>query len=293
MLCGSHRPNGSRVSATGKASLVPAVNNAECPWDLFDSESYQRHNYATLHELDQIIIPKLAGFFEKQKLGGDLEAVDVGPGTNLYPAMSMLPFARTITLLEYSATNVAWLEDEIANYRESWNEFWQVLADSSARHRAVEKPSVLLNKIADVQKGSIFDLEEDRWDLGTMFFVAESITGMRSECATATTKFVRSLKPGAPFAATFMENSRGYVVGGHTFPAVSVTEADVRRLLSDVAGDVELHHVRSPHLFRHGYDGMMLVTGVRSGTRSEPSDESGWTTISGRTGRRDRQHAAG
>ncbi|GAA1614596.1 SCO2525 family SAM-dependent methyltransferase [Catellatospora bangladeshensis] len=279
------------MSATGKASLVPAVNNAECPWDLFDSESYQQRNYATLHELDQIIIPKLAGFFAKQNLGSDLEAIDVGPGTNLYPAMSMLPFTKSITLLEYSSTNIAWLEDEIGNYRESWNAFWRALADSSDHYGAIADPGVLLKKVADVQKGSIFDLKEGRWDLGTMFFVAESITGMRDECAKATTRFVRSLKPGAPFAATFMENSRGYVVGGHTFPAVAVTEADVRTLLRGVAGDIELHHIRSPHLFRHGYDGMMLVTGVRSDTRSEPSREPGWTTI-GRTGRRDRQHAA-
>lgn len=280
------------MSATGKVSLVPAVNNAECPWDLFDSESYQQRNYATLHELDQIIIPRLARFFESQKLGGGLRAIDVGPGTNLYPAMSMLPFARSITLWEHSAANVAWLQEEIGGYRESWNEFWQALVVSSDRYRAIDKPSVLLNEVAEVRKGSIFSLEEGQWDLGTMFFVAESITGMRDECATATTRFVRSLKPGAPFAATFMENSRGYVVGGHNFPAVAITEADVQLLLRDVARDITLHPIRSSHLFRHGYDGMMLVTGVRSETRSELPRESGWTTISERTGRRDRQHAA-
>ncbi len=292
MLCGSHRPNGSRVSATGKVSLVPAVNNAECPWDLFDSESYQQRNYATLHELDQMIIPLLARFFEAQNLGGGLRAIDVGPGTNLYPAMSMLPFAKSITLWEHSSANVAWLKEEIRGYRQSWNQFWQAFADSSERYGAIKEPSVLLKKAAEVRKGSIFGLEEGRWDLGTMFFVAESITGMRDECAKATTRFVRSLKPGAPFAATFMENSQGYVVGGRTFPAVAVTQEDVRALLRDVARDVELHSIRSPHLFRHGYDGMVLVTGVRSGTRSQPPRESGWTTIIGRIGRRDRQHAA-
>ncbi|MBV1850597.1 SCO2525 family SAM-dependent methyltransferase [Catellatospora tritici] len=244
-----------------------AVNNAEYPWDLFDSESYQQRNYATLHELDQIIIPLLARFFDEQDLPRHSAAIDVGPGTNLYPAMAMLPFAETITLWEYSSANVVWLEQEIGRYRRSWDDFWQALVRSCDRYRAI-RPAELLPQVVKIEKGSIFDLEEGRWDLGTMFFVAESITGMLDECATATTRFVRSLKPGAPFAATFMEGSRGYVVGDHTFPAVAVTEQDVHDILRDVARDVTLHPIRSPQLFRHGYDGMMLVTGVRSDTPS-------------------------
>ncbi|MDI1465184.1 SCO2525 family SAM-dependent methyltransferase [Catellatospora sp. KI3] len=245
-----------------------AVNNAEYQWDLFDSESYQQSNYATLHELDQIMIPLLAQFFDKRELPEHARAIDVGPGANLYPAMAMLPFAETITLWEYSSANVDWLRQEISGYRPSWDDFWQALVRSCDRYRDI-RPAELLPRVVEIEKGSIFDLEEGRWDLGTMFFVAESITGMLEECAAATVKFVRSLRPGAPFVATFMEGSRGYVVGDQTFPAVEVTAQDVLGILRGVASDVTLYPVQSPQLFRHGYDGMMLVTGVRSGTADQ------------------------
>ncbi|CAM5649016.1 hypothetical protein SANTM175S_10556 [Streptomyces antimycoticus] len=55
--------------------------------------------------------------------------------------------------------------------------------------------------------GSLFDLcsGAERWDLGTMFFVAESITTSLDEFRRGVGCFMSALNPGAPFAAAFME----------------------------------------------------------------------------------------
>src|SRR4051795_6829954 len=70
--------------------------NAEVPWDKFDSAAYFAHNYAELRADDAEIIRVVAGFFDRYGAYRERErAIDVGPGTNLYPALTMLPFADT------------------------------------------------------------------------------------------------------------------------------------------------------------------------------------------------------
>ena len=71
-------------------------------------------------------------------------------------------------------------------------------------------------------KGNLFDLPTDRFHVGTMFFVAESITEQADEFELALRAFTRSLKRGAPFAAAFMRNSTGYTVNDRDFPALRV-----------------------------------------------------------------------
>jgi hypothetical protein len=44
-----------------------------------------------------------------------LRGVDAGSGTNLYPALLMLPWAEQILLTNYSEGNVRWLQGQIAD----------------------------------------------------------------------------------------------------------------------------------------------------------------------------------
>jgi hypothetical protein len=41
--------------------------------------------------------------------------VDVGAGTNLYPALLMLPWVRHMVLTEYAPTNIAWLSENLTD----------------------------------------------------------------------------------------------------------------------------------------------------------------------------------
>ncbi|GLI01193.1 SCO2525 family SAM-dependent methyltransferase [Phytohabitans aurantiacus] len=253
--------------------LAAPPANADCPWELFDPDRYLQHNYGELRPPDQTIIKHVGRFFAAQRAlrersGRQWHGIDVGSGTNLYPALAMLPLASTITLWEHSATNVAWLERETRPYRRSWEPFWGVLVAAADMYRRLARPDEALSAAVKVEKASVFHLPEAQWDMGTMFFVAESITGRRAEFESATRRFLRSLKPGAPFVAAFMENSRGYSVGDQQFPAVAITERDLRPVLRELTSASKIHHIAPQQQLRDGYDGMILVTGI---TRAHPS----------------------
>jgi hypothetical protein len=174
----------------------------------------------------------------------------------------MLPFCAELTLWEFSARNIEWLRREIQGYAASWNPFWARLALSPA-YQSTADPRAALADRARVHQGSVFDLPTAAWDMGTMFFVAESLTSSPAEFAAATHRFVDALRPGAPFAAAFMENSTGYDVGDRRFPAVAVTQEAVRHCLEEVSQSLDVQHVDSgSNPLRDGYSGMILVLGT-------------------------------
>lgn len=238
------------------------TRNADFPWDRFNSDWYFDHNYAKLRDDDRQIIKLVGEFFASVPAtnNGKLRhGLDVGSGTNLYPALAMLPLCGEITLRERASTNRDWLHKQVdTGYASSWDDFWDEL--TAYPLYKIKEPRLVLGDRARIQRGSIFDLPVATWDIGTMFFVAESITHIAREFRRAVRCFVRALKPNSPFAAAFMIGSAGYDVGNEHFPAVAITDTDVRQCLSGVARDVNLHHVTSRGL-REGYKGMLLATG--------------------------------
>jgi hypothetical protein len=243
--------------------LVELPGNDDCPWDEFEPNLYADKNYGNLREDDHELLVRVRDFFAAHVSPDGLKGIDVGSGSNLYPALAMLPFCHELTLWERGVANRRWLHDQIdEGYGRSWDPFWDVLAEAN-RYREVADPRAALRGRARVRKGNVFDLPKRVWQVGTMFFVAESITARRHEFQVAARRFVKSLQIGAPFAAAFMKNSQGYTVGTHSFPAVAVDEDEVRLCLSFVA-DVEIIEVTSsrdaPPL-RDGYEGMILALG--------------------------------
>src|SRR5215204_3024556 len=104
--CGTPADEGaaSARAVAGGGSAEP-VGNADCPWDLFDSCAYLERNYSRLHDLDRAIISRLGRYFASLAPARGWHGIDVGTGTNLYPALSMMPLTETITLWEHSAAN--------------------------------------------------------------------------------------------------------------------------------------------------------------------------------------------
>ena len=244
-------------------------SNADFDWDTFDSEAYFEHNYSSLRPDDAQIIEIIAGHFNgiRPRMGNG-RAIDVGAGANLYPALAMLPFATNVTLYERAASNVRWLEKERLSPQESWQPFWSALSHDRDAYQGFAKPLEALASHTRVQKGDIFDLPVHQFDLGTMFFVAESITRRRREFVRATRSFVDSLLPKAPFAAAFMRESAGYTVGGRSFPAYAVDEREIERLFHEVAHGLTIEVIDSSTL-RDGYCGMIVVTGRAGRTNTK------------------------
>jgi hypothetical protein len=255
--------------------------NASWNWDAFDPNAYLALNYRSLRDDDREIVRLVADFFSRSGVCGG-RGLDVGTGANLYPALAMLPFCETIAMWERSEANVAWLVAEVrgsrfgenavpgtrtvAGFSYVWDPYWRELCSRSV-YADLGDPRTGLADRAFVCLKDVFDLPRGIWDIGTMFFVAESFSGLWREFEMGVHRFVNALRPNAPFAATFMENSDGWRVGVQEFPAVAVGAADVHKALSSVANKVELFSIQTAAPLRDGYDGMILATGY---TRGEP-----------------------
>jgi TIR domain/NNMT/PNMT/TEMT family len=250
-------------------------HNLEVDWDDFAPDAYWRHNYSSLREDDRAIILAVgeyfSGHFEDHPEARGGAGLDVGSGSNLYPALGMLPWARTITLTDHSAANVDWLRSHLHRAASSyerdtweWQAFWETFSrfdgyDAGADARA------LLSERCQVQQVSLFDIEAGQYDIGTMFFVAESMTSYEAEFEDATKHFLDALRPGAPFAAAFMDKSHGYVVWEKSFPAVPEVDsplvASTLKSLNAVA-QVEKIPIPGNDPLRDGYDGMIIAVGT-------------------------------
>ncbi len=251
-----------------RADRVVMRSNAAYDWDDFDPDLYVRANYQELHDDDATILDKISQYFEHEgSHARGLQGIDVGAGANLYPTLAMLPYCESVTLFERSRANRNWLIGQREHYSEIWNPYWNVLAGRPT-YQAIDPRECLRQRMA-VRYGDIFrPAGRERWGIGTMFFVAESITQQEREFYTALDNFVGMFKPGAPFAAAFMRESRGYRVAGIDFPAVSITPVDVEHRLEPLVDYLEVLPVVSSKPLREGYKGMILALGRKRRARS-------------------------
>src|SRR6266536_2372304 len=113
--------------------------NSDFAWDSFDSCSYLTHNYGTLRDDDRQIVEGVRDFFAPLDPAMVRQGLDVGSGTNLYPALTMLPLCDKITLWEYASSNVRWLRREVRRYSQSWDGFWDLLSQDPL-YKSVEDP---------------------------------------------------------------------------------------------------------------------------------------------------------
>jgi hypothetical protein len=258
---------GEGAAHSGQGSLKVAHDdggaNENYPWDDFDAVAYFLHNYRYLRDDDRDILGKVRDFFANSDISPGSRGIDVGSGANLYPALCMLPFCGRITLYEWSRGNIKWLKKQLRRHGPAWEQYWQHLAESNA-YAAVDDPWAQLQQRSRVARGSVFEMTERELDMGTMFFVAESISSRMHQFESAIGGFLGALRQGAPFAAAFMQNSRGYKVGKIKFPAVPVSAADVYRCVEEWGKIENLYEIgKGDKPLRDGYDGMILVTGWR------------------------------
>lgn len=250
------------------------MKNAEVAWSAFDSIAYVDHNYRDLQaedaEILTIVRDHFAGHFRNQGVG-PVYGIDVGAGANLYPALSMLPWCDEITLFERSPSNVAYLESQVGSYAENWDQFWEALRGNEDYAAFDTDPRARFREVVKVEQGNIFGLERfgGRWSMGTMFFVAESMTSSYQEFTLGVERFMRALAPGAPFAAAFMEHSKGYHTGEQFFPACDVGEGEVRESLEPFADEFKVQRLKSAAVVRDGYSGMILSYGWRGNSDAQ------------------------
>ncbi|HEY3905974.1 MAG TPA: SCO2525 family SAM-dependent methyltransferase [Streptosporangiaceae bacterium] len=252
------------------------VRNADAPWEEFSSELYFADNYSTVLPEDREIIERVSDFFGRvfeQRDSVNL-AIDVGSGPNLYPALLMLPWTRQILFTDYSTRNINWLQQHLTMNESDWvgAPFWEEIAHRPGYdHIAEPRKQLSLACSSDsgqvgIRRQNIFKLPKQRWELGTMFFVAESITEDFEEFRAAIRRFVGALVPGAPFAAAFMAESDGYKVAEERFPALKITMSDVEKCFLELEpSELSHYETQTLHKVRDGYTGMIVITGITRG----------------------------
>jgi hypothetical protein len=240
--------------------------NADYRWAEFDSEAYFQHYYGEPHpDDDRLIRLAVAAMKSAQPLGGDLDVVDVGTGPNLFPLFCTLPRARSLTAWEYGASNITWLEGELArrDMRSQWRHFWQVARDAyMPEFRLPEDPMRLLREKCTITRGSVFDLPFQKWDVATMFFCAESITESRSEFEAACASYAHCVKPGGLLAAAFLARSTGYAVNDSRYPALSLSVESTVDAFAPYADGLKAEAVIGERQVRSGYSGFIFLTGT-------------------------------
>lgn len=252
---------------------MPTRNN-DVDWNTFQPRAYHAHNYRSVRPDDLQIVRATRDFFATANLPSHpARGLDVGAGANLYPAFAMMPLCEHVDLVEHSPANVRWLRSRQSRWRRfdhGWDEFWQLYAERDRYAAAMRgrRPLAEFRAKATVTQGSIFDLPQQRWDIGTMFFVACSLSADREEFDRAVRCFTRALRPDAPFATAFMTGSDGYDVDGVRFPAVPVDTVIVEQTLQPLATDVKVVPIDSEHPLRPNV-GMVLALGHSRGASTK------------------------
>jgi len=119
--------------------------NDAAPWPDFDAEGYWKFSCASLLPENAQIIWRARNFLIKAF--GDRaparSAVDVGAGSNLYPALLMLPWTKHIMFTDFAGTNINGLAGNLADAPGGWA--WQPCWDLAAvlpRHGTLRSRSL-------------------------------------------------------------------------------------------------------------------------------------------------------
>jgi hypothetical protein len=265
--------------------------NSSIDWDRFDPVTYQKQNYSPqVRGDDARIIRAICGHFKKHFLEHPQTevypiGVDMGAGSNLYPMFTMLPWSQQIVLIDPGQANLAWLNVEISllrsGYREAlgrwepyrealgrWEPYWDRTWKAGNPWLNTTLAWAIARTALNTSRADLLSLGmEQAFALGTMCFVAESMTSSRDEFAAAVCSFLRSLRPGAPYAIACMAESTGYAVGGVDYPAVPITANDLFTVLYECQyTGRELVHVQAIPVpkrgpLREGHRGMLLALG--------------------------------
>ncbi|WP_448319313.1 SCO2525 family SAM-dependent methyltransferase [Streptomyces sp. CO7] len=243
--------------------------NSEAPWDQFCPNDYVKRNYASPLDVDKKIVRLVGKHFTDhfgERRQGPVKGVDVGAGANLYPALCMLPWCSEITLLEKGPKNLDYLHGQVnGGLDTAWDAFWDELALTYDPYKAVHgERHEKLRGVAEPREGDLLQLggSTERWGMGAMFFVAESMSSSGEEFRTAVKHFLGVLEPGAPFAAAFMLKSKGYEVGAYDYPAYSVDRDEVGKALEPLVQENVTYH-ELDFVLREGHEGMLLALGFR------------------------------
>lgn len=240
------------------------LHNSDVDWDRWPVQTYLTENYREPHPADLAVIRHHAEFYRQFEPGSVGRSIEFGAGPNLYPLMLAASVSRRIEAVEPSAANVAYLDGQLRRGADpTWLPFYDACR---ALLRALPQRLDDALSIVRVRHQSGLDLEQSAYDLGSMHFVAESVTEDVDEFAAFCGRFAGSVRPGGALVAAFMENMGRYHLGdGSTWPGLPVDSRRVATVFAPLTTELEITRIDADStLPDYGYSGMVLLTARRT-----------------------------
>jgi hypothetical protein len=242
---------------SGARTALPLLNR-DVAWNHFDTAGYVADNYATLHDFDRRIITTLSPYYRSLEPGSLGRSLDVGTGPNLYPLMLAGAATRWQEVLEYSTRNVAYLErSRRTGADRAWAPFWQLCRELDPALPAD------LDQVLDrltVHHGNAFDLPRGRYDLVSMFFMAESVTGDREEFEELSHRFADAAARGGHLVAAYMAGMPKYELGGEILPSFPLDRHTLEAVMRPVTRQLRIWELPPDPTLPYEHDGVLLLT---------------------------------
>jgi len=229
-------------------------------WKNFNPETYIKHNYSNIHQEDKQIIRRLVKFYSQHhllKLG-----LDIGTGPNLYPLILMLPITKKIESIDFNRQNINYLKGQIMKMNRNWKRFFNFIK-KIYKQSGINLINSLKTKVI-IKQGDIYQLAEEKYDLVSMFFCAESITNDYEKFSSVCNKLINSVKINGLIVAAFMENSSQFFVGKIRHKTYLVNIKCLKKIFSPRVKNLKIYKIHKAKIpLRPGYTGILLLTAVR------------------------------
>jgi hypothetical protein len=241
------------------------LRNSDVDWDQWPVEDYLAEIYRELHVSDAAVIDHHSEFYRRFAPQSLAHTLEIGAGPNLYPLMLAAAASQRIHALDYSASNVAYLERQLTDGAdESWIPFY-----TRCRTLNPDLPQTLTDALSRVYvtQGDGLLMPAGVYDLASMSFVAEGCSEDTAEFTGFCQAFINSVRIGGYLVAAFVEGLQRFRFeeDGAQWPAYPVNEATLRQVFAPSTEGLTLTRIdKDPADLSFEYTGMLLLTARRA-----------------------------
>jgi hypothetical protein len=228
---------------------------------------YLRDYYTTVEPDELATIAFFVDAVRRAERGRPVLFFGVGP--TLHHVFLAAETASEIHLADYLAANLAeirrWLDRDPGAH--DWRPFVRYTLQCEGvphptERQVTEREELTRDRITELVRldGRVRDPAPERYATVISAYCADSATSGRASWEPFLRNVVDRVGPGGLFVTAALRRSRGYVVGGKTFPSADIDEVDVREVLApELAGSgvVEVRHLSDDAA--HGYAGIVLA----------------------------------
>jgi len=240
------------------------------PWEEFSPRGYLHEYYDKVGPENEALLRFLHEAYNI--IGPQNSMLEVGGGPTIYQLISASQKIKRITFSDYLPGNLEevrlWQQDHSEAY--DWSEFFTyvqqltengqpISALEEMTRRAIDQTLLYDVKAADSENA----LEEDQFDVVSSCFCLDSITPDEKVLRTITRRVVDRVKQNKYLVLMALSEAQYYKVGDKTFPAVSLNEVFLERLLSEMKMKI-LKQGKVEHQAEQGYNGLLMCLAQKS-----------------------------